>query len=331
MSHRRQGSYRAARLLALPALLGFASGPVIAATQWGSYQWQAPPTNLSLYENVVLSATGTDWTTFLNSTSSVDGKGGQGAAQDWSDPRTNGLVGFSPKPENASVDRRKCPARTGEVEVCNNTYGRNGWLGVAQIWVNGDFIQKGSVKLNDTYFDMSAYSSPGWKYLVACQEVGHTLGLSHDDTTFGDTNYGTCMDYTSYPDNAGSYYDDALGQSEPTLNNREPNDNDYGLLVCMYSGSCLGSYANAAPSTGGSGGGGNGHHGHGKPQGGPTDFGIRVPGQTPPVDFLAVDAGNSPTEWGKAVAFTADGRGRVFEREIAPGRKIITEVFWAPH
>ncbi len=313
----------------MAALLSVALNPATAATQWGAYQWAQTPVQLYLYENVSPSATGTNWLPYLS--------GAQGAAQDWSP--TNGPTHFDPQLETATVDPRKCPARTGQVEVCNHTYGRNGWLGVAQIWTSGDYIQKGSVKLNDSYFDMSAYSSDGWKYLVACQEVGHTLGLSHDDTTFGDTNFGTCMDYTSYPDDAGTYYDYANG-SEATANNRMPNDNDYGLLVCMYQASgqsCPDTtvYANSGPSTGGSGGGGGGGgngHGHGKPLSvGPTDFGIRIPGEAPPVDFLSADGGNSPAEWGRAVAFTKDGRGRVFEREIAPGKKIITEVFWAPH
>lgn len=32
-----------------------------------------------------------------------------------------------------------------------------------------------------------------------CQEIGHTLGLGHQDETFGNPNLGTCMDYTSLP------------------------------------------------------------------------------------------------------------------------------------
>jgi len=201
-------------------------------------------------------------------------------------------------------------------------------LGVATIWTNGDYIQQGAVKLNDKYFNMSAYSSDGWKYLVACQELGHTIGLSHDDTKFRDANYGTCMDYTNYPDYTGSYYDNVVPASEATVSNREPNDNDYALLDCLYGLNCIGRFLNSPPR----GGGGTHGKGHNKQlSSGPTDFGIRSVGQAPPVNYLSVHAGNSPAEWGTAVAFTADGRGRVFEREIAPGRKIITEVFWGPH
>lgn len=42
----------------------------------------------------------------------------------------------------------------------------------------------------------------------------------------------------------------------------------------------------------------------------------------------AQDGGNSPAEWGRAVAFTADGRGRVYVREAGRGQRIITFVLW---
>ena len=40
-------------------------------------------------------------------------------------------------------------------------------------------------------------------------------------------------------------------------------------------------------------------------------------------------SGNTPAEWGRPVAFTRDGRPDVFVREIAPGQRVITHVFWA--
>lgn len=39
--------------------------------------------------------------------------------------------------------------------------------------------------------------------------------------------------------------------------------------------------------------------------------------------------GDTPAEWGRAIDYTADGRAHVFERVIAPGRRMITHVFWA--
>jgi hypothetical protein len=113
-----------------------------------------------------------------------------------------------------------CSATLGTVQVCNSKYGNNRWLGVAQIWVSGLHIAKGTVKVNDTYFNTASYNKPEWRNLVMCQEVGHTLGLDHQDEIFDNANLGTCMDYTSNP----------LGPP----NNEHPNSHDYDELGIIY-------------------------------------------------------------------------------------------------
>jgi hypothetical protein len=113
---------------------------------------------------------------------------------------------------------KRCPPTSGRVEVCNTTYGNNGWLGVASIWANGTHITQGTVKLNDTYFNSPTYNTPAWRNLVSCQEVGHTLGLDHQDENFNNANLGTCMDYTNDPST-----------------NQHPNQHDYDELVTIYS------------------------------------------------------------------------------------------------
>ena len=40
--------------------------------------------------------------------------------------------------------------------------------------------------------------------------------------------------------------------------------------------------------------------------------------------------GNSAAEWGKAVRFTRDGKGRVFVKDLGAGRQQVTFVIWAP-
>jgi hypothetical protein len=104
------------------------------------------------------------------------------------------------------------------VEVCNATYGSNGWLGLASISVTGGtHITAGTVKLNDTYFNTATYDTPAWRNLVTCQEVGHTFGLAHQDENFTNPNLGTCMDYTNDPST-----------------NQHPNSHDYAQLVDIY-------------------------------------------------------------------------------------------------
>ena len=50
-----------------------------------------------------------------------------------------------------------------------------------------------------------------------CQEVGHTLGLDHQDEIFDNPNLNTCMDYTNSPDS-----------------NQHPNAHDYEELSLIY-------------------------------------------------------------------------------------------------
>lgn len=112
---------------------------------------------------------------------------------------------------------KNCRAAAGRAEVCNSKYGRNGWLGIATIWVSGQHITQGTVKLNDTYFNTAVYNTPAWKNLVMCQEVGHIFGLDHQDEIFDNANLGTCMDYTNSPDT-----------------NQHPNAHDYDMLATIY-------------------------------------------------------------------------------------------------
>jgi hypothetical protein len=118
---------------------------------------------------------------------------------------------------------RKCRPTSGRDEVCDATYGNNGWLGLASIWLasGSSHITQGTVKLNDTYFNTSTYDNPNERAHVICQEIGHTWGLDHQDTS--GAAYYTCMDYFS---NTGS---NATSTTSTT-----PNQGDYNELLCIY-------------------------------------------------------------------------------------------------
>ena len=136
------------------------------------------------------------------------------ASSDWSQSTVldTTIVAGSANPKN-------CRPTAGRVEVCNSTYGNNGWLGIASISVTGGtHITQGTVKLNDTYFNTATYNTSAWRNLVTCQEVGHTFGLAHQDENFNNANLGTCMDYTNDPST-----------------NQDPNKHDYDELVTIYS------------------------------------------------------------------------------------------------
>lgn len=183
--------------LSLLALLVFAA-VAIASHSWGNYHWArtSNPFTLKLGDNVsaawdpILVTTSNDWSvsTVLDTT----------------------IVAGSANPKN-------CRPTAGRVEVCNSKYGNNGWLGIAQIWASGQHITQGVVKVNDTYYNTKKYNTPAWRNLVMCQEVGHTLGLDHQDEDFNNANLGTCMDYASSPDS-----------------NQHPNFHDFDQLEAIY-------------------------------------------------------------------------------------------------
>ncbi|MCA1709645.1 MAG: hypothetical protein LC808_42765, partial [Actinobacteria bacterium] len=176
-------------------------GQASANHSWGSYHWArtANPFTVPLGNNV-----SSAWYTQL-----------AGASTDWSQELYGNPVRTAIT--TGSTTGRKCRAKSGRVEVCNSAYGRNGWLGLASIWISGNHITQGTVKVNDTYFGSGYYNTPIWRAAVLCQEVGHTFGLDHQDESGAD--FQTCMDYASSPD----------------ADNTHPNQHDYEQLASIYS------------------------------------------------------------------------------------------------
>jgi hypothetical protein len=194
------------RLLATVAAAALAALTLPSAAQashsWGGYHWArtANPFTLKLGDN--LSAT---WDPYL-----------QTASSDWTKSSVLDTTVV------AGQSGRNCKMTTGRVEVCNASYGNNGWLGLASIQVTGGVhITSGSAKMNDTYFNQAQYNTPAWRLLVVCQEIAHTFGLDHQDEIFTNPNLGTCMDYTNNPTGPPS--------------NEHPNQHDYDQLVTIYS------------------------------------------------------------------------------------------------
>lgn len=188
---------------ALWAALATLAFTLIASTafathSWNGYHWArtANPFTLMLGDNLT-----SNWDAYLATTSSS-----------WSQSTVLDTTVVA-----GQTSPRRCRPPSGRVEVCNLTYGNNGWLGVASISISGGHITQGSVKVNDTYFNTATYNTSAWRNLVMCQEVGHTLGLDHQDTTFDNPNLGTCMDYTNDPST-----------------NQYPNKHDYDELVIIY-------------------------------------------------------------------------------------------------
>lgn len=253
----------------------FSANNASANHSWGNYHWArtANPFTLKLGDNM-----SSAWDAYLSTASS-----------DWTASSildTTVVTGLT-NPKN-------CRATVGRVEVCNSKYGNNGWLGIAQIWVNGNHITKGITKMNDTYFNTPTYNTPAWKRFVVCQEVGHTFGLDHQDENFNNVNLGTCMDYTSDPDGTLANPDQ--------LNNEHPNTHDYDQLGVIYSH--FDSFTSALSSV------------------------LGKKSSAPALADDDVDISDAK-EWGKEVRKSKNGRSSLHERDLGKGNKIFTFVIWS--
>jgi hypothetical protein len=190
-------------VLSIAVLAGCADLDLTSSTQqeshaWGGYHWGRTnnPFTLRIGDNVT-----SQWDAILDTT-----------ITDWSKSTITDLVKVTGQAKG------RCRGTLGRVEVCSNTYGKNGWLGLASIWISGGtHITQGTVKLNDTYMNTPRYDTTAWRNLVSCQEVGHMLGLDHQDENFENPSLGSCMDYTSDPSA-----------------NQHPNQHDYEQLQTIY-------------------------------------------------------------------------------------------------
>ncbi len=89
--------------------------------------------------------------------------------------------------------------------------------------------------MNDSYFSDPYYNNDLWKQSVTCQELGHNIGLGHQDEDFNNTSLFSCMDYQDPPF-------------------EYPNAHDYDQLDTIY-GHTDG-YDSYSGGDGGGGGGG---------------------------------------------------------------------------
>ncbi len=172
-----------------------------ADNSWSTYHWSRMSNPFTLE---VMDYMTPDWDGFLSL-----------AASDWSASVVLDTV-VVPGADDRRA-RTKCEAVTGKLKACNAAYGRNGWLGLAQIWLTSGHIIKATTKVNDSYFNMSAYNNPNAKRHVLCQELGHDLGLDHQR----ETTAVTCMN-------------DIAGIFDPSY--VSPNAHDFLQLETIYGG-----------------------------------------------------------------------------------------------
>ena len=250
--------------------------PAIASHRWSTYHWIKGSAELVVPVGDNVSS---KWDTYLVTAINGDANG-----QGW-----NASTKIEAPIEPGQTNPKNCRAVAGRIEVCSASYSRNGWLGLASIWLSNGHISQGTTKLNDSYFDTASYNKPEWRRMVTCQEIGHDYGLGHVNEVFNDPNTGSCMDYTNNP----------LGP--PT--NEYINQHDKDELDTIYNHAELASTNFAVRSVG--------------------------QAATPQASASASESGNGPADWGRAIGYDGAGRPDMFELNLGGGRKKITHVFWA--
>jgi hypothetical protein len=265
------------RLLCVGAFAATVLGSSLSADhQWSNYHWARTTNEFTL---TVVNSLTSDWDVYAAD-----------AAADWSRSTvldiTQNLNGST-----ADRERRRCSGPAGQVRICNMTFGFNGWLGIAGISVDTDgHIFTGYVKMNDTYFATSFYNTFEWKQSVVCQELGHVLGLDHQDEDFDNEPLDSCMDYRDPP--------------YPF-----PDGHDYEQLEDIYAH--LDTF-NSYVTDGGGGGGGGGTCNA------PPGKGCNKAG---------APQGERPGEWG--ISLGRRGARERFLRIDPDGTRHITFVVWA--
>lgn len=215
-------------VVAAVALVSTAS----AYHSWGTYHWArgANPFTLQVIDSVT-----TDWQ-FEFDTSLIE----------WSNPiggHTDVLDFNVGAADDGGRTRKRCQSVSGQIRVCNATYGYTGWLGLASINIDSaGHILQGTAKVNDSY--SYYWADPDEKRHVMCQEVGHLFGLGH--TSEDGSSQNTCMDYS---------------QSSTSIS---PNAHDFQELATIYAHSdSYDTFASGGSGGGGDGGGGGGCKGRG--------------------------------------------------------------------
>ena len=271
------------RKLLLAALFAaFIPSVASADHAWANYHWARTTASFDL---TFVNSTTSDWDAYVTK-----------AVADWSQSNVLNMI-EDPSGDTANKTRRRCQAPEGMVRVCNLAYGQTGWLGIAGISIDAaGHITTGYTKLNDTYFSASYYNNDGWKQSVTCQELGHNVGLGHQDENFNNETLETCMDYQDPP--------------HPV-----PNAHDFQQLSTIYGHTdAYDSYA----STGGGGGGGGDGGGDGGGCNSPPGKGCNKsesPGH------------NRDIGWGMSLG--RRGQHETFMRIDPDGTRHITHVTWA--
>jgi hypothetical protein len=130
----------------------------------------------------VVNALDSTWQTFFDA-----------ALRDWDSGTPDALTLSS---QVASAPDPECGIVEGVLKMCNNNFGKTGWMGVNNV-VQYDNLIAGSVGMMNEYY-FGTHDDAKRQYTM-CHEMGHGFGLPHTDTLMWNLNKRNCLDYTNRP------------------------------------------------------------------------------------------------------------------------------------
>ncbi|MEE8370802.1 MAG: hypothetical protein V3R73_01555 [Sphingomonadales bacterium] len=200
----RGGAWLAVAALAATA---FSATSAVARNQWSNYHWEKPAGQTHLTINVNNCQTDPSHATRKYGYNTFDhfsgpnddwddiiaGGGGAIVLVDGACPNFSGLAPTAGDPLGNFNSRSQIAAfgydatdtnAEGTINAFNDSYGNNGWVGLAIISLeqsSGDnHIVYGEVYLNDYYAtQFNVYNRALVMRKVQCQEIGHIFGLDH--------------------------------------------------------------------------------------------------------------------------------------------------------
>jgi predicted Zn-dependent protease len=130
-----------------------------AGVSWNGYHWATTGQAVT-----VLSDLGPRWTRTVSR-----------ATDNWS---SASAVTLQPQAFSGA-----CEFQPGAIRVCGTRYGQNAWLAQTDLWVSNDGVIKAAlVRVNLSYFRAKRYDNVNTKLHTLCHELGHAVGLDHEDT-----------------------------------------------------------------------------------------------------------------------------------------------------
>ena len=144
--------------LAAAALASTAATPAGARFEAAQYHWPrtSTPVRVQVGDNV-----DSRWDSALRL-----------AVADWNKST------FIDSPLVPGTSAGNCKGVAGTIQVCNSSYGRNGWLSLTSVGVSGaSDATEATIRLNDSYFASAPFGHSS-RTAALCRAIGHSLGLA---------------------------------------------------------------------------------------------------------------------------------------------------------